>query len=120
MVGAMTPFAEKLRTHREKKGLTAKALAAKLDITPAYLSALEHGHRGRPNKRFVHQVCQALGLIWDEADELQRLAELSHPKVTIDTAGLSATHTLLANRLAERIGRLSEDEASAINERLGP
>ena len=81
---------------------------------------MEHGRRGRPSRVRVHEICQFLNLGWDEADELQRLAELSHPKVTIDTAGLSATHTLLANRLAERIGRLSEDEASAINERLGP
>jgi transcriptional regulator with XRE-family HTH domain len=118
MLSAMTPFGEKLRDLRERKGLTAKALAAELDVSPAYLSALEHGHRGRPNRRFVHQVCQALGLIWDEADELQRLAELSHPKVTIDTGGLSAEHTLLANRLAEKISALSIDEAAALADKL--
>ena len=116
----MTPFGQKLRTLRDGQGMTAKAMAASLNVSPAYLSALEHGHRGRPNKRFVHQVCQLFGLIWDEADALQRLAELSHPKVTIDTAGLSPAHTLLANRLAECISMLSEEDAAEIAQRLGP
>ena len=110
----MTPFGEKLRKHREAKGLTAKVLAAKLDITPAYLSALEHGHRGRPNKRFVHQVCQALGLIWDEADELRRLGRLSHPKIAIDTAGLDPRATRVANLLSRDIRKLKKAQLQAI------
>ena len=44
------------------------------------------------------------------AEELQRLAETSHPRVVIDTSGLSPTATELANLLAERIGKLGEDE----------
>jgi len=70
--------------------------------------ALEHGHRGRPNRRFVHRVCQALNIIWDDAEELQRLADLSHPRVTVDTGGLSPEATELANRMAESIHNLSE------------
>jgi hypothetical protein len=37
---------------------------------------------------------------------LQRLADVSHPRVTVDTAGLDPRATLLANRLARRIGEL--------------
>jgi len=54
----------------------------------------------------VHRVCQYLGIIWDEAEALQRLADLSHPRVTVDTAGLSPRATELANRLAEQIDHL--------------
>ena len=105
----MTPFGEKLRQMREARGIALKDMAAGLQVTPAYLSAMEHGHRGRPSKRFVHRVGQYLGIIWDEAEELHRLAELSHPRVVVDTAGLSPQATELANRLAAHIGDLDEE-----------
>ncbi len=104
----MTPFGEKLRQIRAQRGLALKDMAAGLQVSPAYLSAMEHGRRGKPSRRFVHRVCQFLGIIWDEAEELQRLADLSHPRVVVDTAGLSAKATLFANRLALRIGELEE------------
>ena len=57
----------------------------------------------------MHRVCQYLGIIWDEAEDLQRLADLSHPRVTVDTAGLSVEATELANRLAAQIHDLPEE-----------
>lgn len=81
-------------------------MAADLQISAAYLSALEHGHRGRPSPILVDQICVYFNIIWDEADELRQLAKLSHPRVIVDTAGLTPEATLLANRLAERIGKL--------------
>ena len=105
----MTPFGRRLREIRAERGLTLKQMAADLGVSPAYLSALEHGHRGRPNRRFVHRVCQALNIIWDDAEELQRLADLSHPRIPVDTAGLSPEATELANRLAAQIRDLDRD-----------
>ncbi len=104
----MTPFGKRLRELREERGLSAKEMAAGLGVSAAYLSALEHGKRGKPNKRFVHRVCQYLGIIWDEAEALQKIAALSHPRVVVETAGLSPEATELANRLANRIGTLPE------------
>ena len=46
----MTPFGRRLRELREERGLSAKDMAAGLGISPAYLSALEHGRRGRPGR----------------------------------------------------------------------
>jgi transcriptional regulator with XRE-family HTH domain len=114
----MTPFGRRLRVLRARQGLTLKSMAADLGVSPAYLSALEHGHRGRPNRRFVHRVCQTLNIIWDEAEELQRLADLSHPRTTVDTAGLSPEATELANRLAEQIDRLPQDVIERMLEEL--
>ncbi|GAB4362819.1 MAG: helix-turn-helix transcriptional regulator [Kiloniellaceae bacterium] len=104
----MTPFGEKLRAIRAARGLALKDMAAGLQVSPAYLSAMEHGRRGKPSRRFVHRVCQFLGIIWDEAEELQRLADLSHPRVVVDTAGLSVKATLFANLLADRIAGLDD------------
>ncbi len=114
----MTPFGEKIRALRAERGETLQDMAEALGVSSAYLSALEHGKRGRPNLRFVHAVCQHFGIIWDEAEGVQRLAELSHPRVVVDTSDLSKEATLLANRLAERIGDLSEEEIAFLLERL--
>ena len=105
----MTPFGEKVRELRQRKGVTQKEMAKDLGISAAYLSALEHGNRGRPGSGFIMQVCGYFDLIWDEAEELKRMAEVSHPRITVDTSGLSPRATELANILAEKIGELDED-----------
>lgn len=114
----MTPFGAKVRALRDAKGIPLKQMAADLNVSSAYLSALEHGNRGRPAPGLVMQIAGYLGCIWDEAEELKRLAELSHPRVTIDTAGLPPDRTELANRLAESIGSLPDDVIAAMLERL--
>jgi len=105
----MTPFGEKVRQLREERGILLKKMAADLGVSSAYLSALEHGHRGRPGPGFIQQICGYFNLIWDEAEDIKRLAQLSHPRVTVDTAGLSPQATELANVLAENIGTLDAD-----------
>jgi transcriptional regulator with XRE-family HTH domain len=111
----MTPFGERVRALRVQRGLTLQELAASLGVSSAYLSALEHGRRGRPTFTLVQGIIHTLGVIWDEADELVRLAEMSHPRVTVDTAGLEPAATLLANRLAREIADLDGDDVSAMN-----
>tara|TARA_Y100001934_G_scaffold95546_1_gene117968 strand:- start:667 stop:1017 length:351 start_codon:yes stop_codon:yes gene_type:complete len=110
----MTPLGVKLRELRQRRGVTLSEMAAALDVTPAYLSALEHGKRGRPTTLRLHQICAYLDIIWDEADDLRRLADLSHPKVTIDTSELSPEATELANRLSEKIGELNDEQVTAV------
>ncbi len=102
----MTPFGLKLRQLRHAKGVSQKEMAAALGISAAYLSALEHGRRGIPTWVMVQKMIGYFNIIWDDAEELQRLAETSHPRVVIDTSGLSPQATELANLLAERIGSL--------------
>jgi transcriptional regulator with XRE-family HTH domain len=102
----MTPFGVRLRQLRAERGISLKSMAEALGVSAAYLSALEHGRRGRPTHAMVVAICAQLNIIWDEADELLRLARLSHPRVTVDTAGLSPDATELANLLAERIRKL--------------
>ncbi|MBO0332733.1 helix-turn-helix transcriptional regulator [Sneathiella sp. CAU 1612] len=104
----MTPFGLRVRKLRKSRGITLKKMAADLDISSAYLSALEHGHRGRPSWSLVAQICDYFNIIWDDAEELQRLASLSHPKVTVDTSGLSPIATEYANLLANKIRDLPE------------
>lgn len=97
-----------MRELRSERDITQKDMAKALGVSAAYLSALEHGNRGRPGPGLIMQICEYFGLIWDQADELKRLAQLSHPRVTVDTSGLSATATELANELATTIHDLDE------------
>lgn len=117
----MTPFGARLRELRAQRGVTLKDLAAALQVSAAYLSALEHGRRGRPSAGLVHQVNEYFGLIWDDAEELARLARQSHPRVVLDTAGLAPEVTDFANRLAREIRQLTPEAAAqmgAILDRL--
>jgi len=114
----MTPFGAKLRALRASRGMTQAEMAEALQVSAAYLSALEHGRRGQPTMGLVHQVCDLFGLIWDDAEELVRLAKLSHPRVVVDTAGLDPARTELANRLAREIARLPDEAVRAMLETL--
>lgn len=114
----MTPFGKRVRELRAVRGVTLKQMAADLEISQAYLSSLEHGRRGRPTEALVVQICEYFNLIWDDFEEMHRLAAISHPRVTVDTAGLSPAHTSLANALAERIAMLSEEEAGELRAAL--
>ncbi|MEQ9146203.1 MAG: helix-turn-helix transcriptional regulator [Parvibaculaceae bacterium] len=102
----MTPFGERLRSLREQKGESLTGLADAVGVSAAYLSALEHGRRGRPGFHLVQKIIGHLGIIWDDAEELIELARLSHPKVTVDTAGLDPRATEIANRLARDVRTL--------------
>src|SRR6202020_191601 len=111
----MTPFGARLRALRAEREVTLQQLAGELQVSAAYLSALEHGRRGAPTARLVHQVNEFFGLIWDDADELARLARPAPPRVTVNTAGLTPEQTALANRLAQDIRRLSPETVAALH-----
>jgi len=110
----MTPFGERVRQLRRERGLLLKDMAAHLGVSSAYLSALERGERGKPTWTLIQGVLQYFNIIWDEADELARLADMSDPRVRIDTASCNPRATLLANRLAREIRGLSEEDVEAL------
>lgn len=105
----MTPLGAKIRELRAKRGVSLKEMAKALSVSSAYLSALEHGKRGKPTWFLVQRIISYFNVIWDEAEEIQRLAELSDPKVTIETSGMDPKATELANYLSKRIGGLSPE-----------
>lgn len=105
----MTPFGNALRELRLRKGVSQKQMAAAIGVSPAYLSALEHGKRGLPNFDFLQRVAGYFNIIWDEADELFATAGKSDPRVVLDTAGLAPDTTAFANELACLIRQLPPD-----------
>jgi transcriptional regulator with XRE-family HTH domain len=114
----VTPFGEAVRRLRRQRGVSQRQMAAALGVTPAYLSALENGHRGRPSFDFLQRVAGYFNIIWDEADDLFRVASQSHPRVVVDTTGLPAAYTALANRLAAEIRGLTPEAVAELAETL--
>ena len=111
----MTPFGEKMRKLRADRTITLKQMSSAIGVSSAYLSALEHGKRGRPGWHLIQRIIAYFNIIWDEAEEVTRLARISHPRITIDTSGLNPLATELANRLADDISKL---EPQTLNELL--
>ena len=104
----MTPFGERMRKLRQERGITLREMAEGVGVSSAYISALEHGKRGRPGWPLIQRIIAYFNIIWDEAEDVVRLARISHPRITIDTSGLSPKATELANRLADDVTRLDQ------------
>ena len=99
-----------MRKMRAERGITLKDMASDIGVSSAYLSALEHGKRGRPGWHLLQRIISYFNIIWDEAEDVVRLARISHPRVVIDTSGLEPQATELANRLADDISNLDVKE----------
>jgi transcriptional regulator with XRE-family HTH domain len=111
----MTPFGDRMRRLRAERGITLKEMADAIGVSSAYLSALEHGKRGRPGWHLIQRILTFFNIIWDDAEEVIRLARISHPRITIDTSGLNPRATEITNRLADDIGKL---DATSLEEIL--
>lgn len=114
----MTPFGELMRYWRTQKNLTLRDQADFLDVSQAYLSALEHGKRGKPSFALVDQICVFLDLIWDEAEALKSAANHSHPRPSIDASNLSPEAVYLANLMAQNIDRLTPQQCQDLTEMI--
>ncbi|WP_339861464.1 helix-turn-helix domain-containing protein [Paremcibacter congregatus] len=110
----MTPFGEKIRSLRKARGINQKKMAADLGVSPAYLSALEHGHRGQPSWAMVQKVIHYFYLIWDDAEEIETLARLSDTRTTINTAGLPPETVAFVNTLAAKVDQLSPQRVAEL------
>jgi transcriptional regulator with XRE-family HTH domain len=110
----MTPFGKKLRSIRAERGITLKDMAQAINVSPAYLSALEHGRKGAPTWYLVQRIITFFNVIWDEAEELERLAQISHPRIVVDTSGLGPQATELANKFARHVGSLGENDIKSL------
>jgi len=74
------------------------------------------------------RVAGYFNVIWDEAEELFRIAQISDPRIVVDTAGLPPEYTAFANRLSaeirnlppETVRRLAGILEKACNSRVKP
>lgn len=63
-------FGAKLKTYREKAGMSQNALGRASGLSPATINRLESGERSPSNRALVEQICDSLGLQGPERDDL--------------------------------------------------
>lgn len=106
-----TAFGQKLRDLRVRKNITLSVMAKILGVTTSYLSQIETGKKPPSSAAMVDQICAILGLIWDDAEEMKKLALQSKSRVTIDTTSLGPEATRAANLMVELLPKVEDDEA---------
>jgi transcriptional regulator with XRE-family HTH domain len=112
----MTPFGQRVRKLRADRRLSLRTMAKDIGVSPAYLSALERGQRGRPSWYLVQRVIAYFNVIWDDAEDLADMARKSHPKVTINTANLDISKVEFIHELATTLADLSASEVQIMHD----
>jgi len=110
----MTPFGMFLRTVRLERGLLLKDMADQLDVTSAYLSALEHGKKGAPGSTFLQRIDQAFELDPKRRAELRDAVRDSATTVSIPTK-VTPRVFQTAHAFARKLPSLSEKQLQQID-----
>lgn len=115
----MTPFGRLMRDLRIEKGLRLKDVADLLEVTPAYLSALEHGKKGVPNLRIINRLVETLKLKKEQVMNLQQAAASSNTKINIPSKAVPLAFET-ANSFARKLAgsALTEQQLREIKEIL--
>ena len=113
----MTPFGVRLRQLRAERGISLKQMAEALGVSAAYLSALEHGRRGRPTHAMVVAICASFVAVASllNARLAMRLGmrRLSHSALLAYIA-IAAAHLLVAASGRESLVLFAALQAAAM------
>jgi transcriptional regulator with XRE-family HTH domain len=114
----MTPFGLFMRTLRLEEGLLLKDVAERMEVTSAYLSALEHGKKGVPSSSFISMLENRLKLDAKQRDALRRAVRDSSTNLAIPSKSKpSAFET--AHAFARKLPSLSDRQLIQINNIVG-
>lgn len=95
------PLGVRLRSAREKRGLSLEEVCTRAGCAKSYLSAVENGHKGPPSEALLTRLESALGVSKGELVQLARWAR-TPAEVRRELAELSSTSSA-ARRLSEII-----------------
>lgn len=112
-----TSFGKFARRLRIENGELLKDMAAKLDVTSSYLSAVEHGKKRVPDV-WQEQLSEIYHLSSAQKDELQIAIIQSADEVEINLRNTTDTQKQVAYSFARRLESLSEDELERIQKIL--
>lgn len=109
----MTPFGKFMRNLRTEKGLLLKDIADMLEVTSAYLSALEHGKKGPPGAALISKLENALKLTTEQRKELRSAVRDSTSSMEIPSKATPFAFET-ANAFARKLPNLSEQQLRKI------
>ena len=102
-----------LRKIRLDKHELLREMAAKLNVSSAFLSAVETGKK-RPPANFVNKISDLYDLSSSEKEELLHAAEMSLDEVRINLSGASSAQHQAAISFAKALNGLTDEEVSKI------
>lgn len=105
----LTKFGKLLRMIRLENGEYAKDMADSLKVTPAYLSAVEHGKREVPNS-WIAKLSEIYHLNNITIDKLTEAANETKGIVQIHINDMSEKNRKLANAFARKLENLESDD----------
>ncbi|WP_342624495.1 helix-turn-helix transcriptional regulator [Pseudomonas sp. E141] len=110
-----TQFGKLLRKIRIDRGMLLKDMAAGLDVSSAYLSAIETGRKAVTDD-VVAKVAEYLGYPThsDEYQELYDAAQITKGEVSISTIGASPLKQQAALAFARQFNELEGDDMEKI------
>lgn len=111
----LTEFGKELRKIRLDRDELLRDMAEKLDVTVAYLSAVENGKRKIPDT-WVYTISDLYKLNDSEVRRLQELAYRERDYMSIDIGNASIGQKNLAFSFARRFQELNEDEVADLQE----
>lgn len=114
----LTEFGKKLRTLRIEHGKTLSDLGNLLDLSSAFISAIETGRKSVP-AGFARKVADVLGLNTQEASELDRAASKSVAAINLPLEGRSDHAKELAVAFARRFETMSDADVKKLLGDLG-
>ncbi|MFR1590235.1 MAG: helix-turn-helix domain-containing protein [Ruminococcus sp.] len=114
----LTNFGKALRKMRIDHSEFLKDMAAKLNVTVAYLSAVENGKREVPDG-WVEQLIDQYCLNEEEGKELQEYAYEGKDSLKISLVGIEQEEKDLALAFARSFKDLSEADKAAMKKIFG-
>ena len=113
----LTAFGKELRKLRIMAGELIRDMAAKLDVTASYLSAVETGKRQIPNG-WVNKISDIYGLSPEEKSALQKAADASALSVKLDLNGLTDRRRQTAVLFAREFSGMDDEKLESIRKLL--
>ena len=105
----LTALGKELRIIRINNNEILKDMASKLNITSAYLSAIENGKR-EPTKKFMEALFAAYNLSDDEKERLNNAYFITIDSVNINLSNQSEAHKDLSLVFARKFDGLTDDQ----------
>lgn len=114
----LTALGRALRRLRLDRGMLLKDMAEGIDVTPAFLSAVETGRKSPP-ENFLPRLAEKFGLSRDQISELRRAAEQSVQEVRLRLPkGATEADREAMAVLARTFGDMSDKEREEFRELL--
>ncbi len=109
----VTEFGKKLRLLRMNNGELLKHMAVRLDVSSAFLSAIELGDKSIP-KGFLEKVIQVYAIPQEEIGEWQSAVEQSVQQVKVNLSSASLAKRQAALVFSRSFDGMSDEDARKI------